>query len=267
MRVLPTVTVLTVAVAAACASGAAVAAIGTGQPEPSQVRRAVSVAAGTTESSYVPITPCRIVDTRIGGGPLVGGAARDFHAVGSAGFAAQGGSSSGCAIPTGAVAIDVSLQSVNSTGPGYVNEAPYGTTFPTTSLLHYVKGQIIGTGSTFPLATASAFDFSLKSSAGHTDVLVDVVGYLVRPLNAFVLGDGSVVHGSREIATTHLATGKYEVDFDRDVSGCSYSATAYTGGEITVEPRMATADAVYVELFTSNGSLSADGDFYLTVSC
>jgi hypothetical protein len=38
------------------------------------------------ESRFTPITPCRIVDTRSGGGPLTVNTVRSFYATGTSGF-------------------------------------------------------------------------------------------------------------------------------------------------------------------------------------
>ena len=48
---------------------------------------------------YVPFPPCRIIDTRLGGGPLAAGQPRSFEVSGTENFAAQGGMEGGCGIP------------------------------------------------------------------------------------------------------------------------------------------------------------------------
>ncbi len=221
----------------------------------------------STESRFTPITPCRIVDTHHGGGALTGGVARSFSAVGSAGISAQGGASAGCGIPSAATAIDVSFQSVNSTGAGYINETPYGTAFATASLLHYVKGQTIGTGATFPIDGTGTFAFQLKSSAGRTDALVDVVGYYIAPMVATVNSDGTLLFGSRVVAVSGSG-GQYDVQFDRSVVGCDYQATPFvTGSAVIVSAGRltATTDTILVDT-TVGGTLTA-AIFYLAVTC
>ena len=44
---------------------------------------------------YTPLTPCRIIDTRVAGGAIAAGATRDFLVTGTS-FASQGGSATGC---------------------------------------------------------------------------------------------------------------------------------------------------------------------------
>ncbi|MCB1040627.1 MAG: hypothetical protein KDA94_14015, partial [Acidimicrobiales bacterium] len=69
-------------------------------------------------SLYVPIVPCRVVDTRQGGGKLNNREIRAYQIAGSGpAFAAQGGLPGGCDIPTGAVAVEASITAVSpSTG-------------------------------------------------------------------------------------------------------------------------------------------------------
>jgi hypothetical protein len=221
----------------------------------------------STESKFTPIEPCRIVDTRSGGGALSGGVTRSFSAVGSAGISAQGGASTGCGIPSAATAIDVSFQSVNSTGAGYINETSYGTPFATASLLHYVKGQTIGTGATFPINGTGTFAFQLKSSAAHTDVLVDVLGYYITPMAATVNSDGTLLFGSRVVSVTG-SSGQYDVQFDRSVVGCNYQATPFiTGSALTVSVGRlsSTTDTILVD--TEVAGTLTPAIFYLAVTC
>jgi hypothetical protein len=266
---------LKVAVAVAVAAGL----ISTGVAVAAPLARQHAVATGhalspsvtsvdtSTESKFTPITPCRIVDTRHGGGALSGGVARSFSAVGSAGISAQGGASGGCGIPSAATALDVSLQSVNSTADGFVNETAYGVAFATASLLHYVKGQTIGTGATFPITGTGTFAFQLKSSKGHTDVLVDVLGYYITPMTATVNSNGTLLFGSRVVAVSG-GSGQYDVQFDRSIEGCNYQATPFvTGSALVVSVgRLSTTDDTVLVDTEVGGTLTA-AIFYLAVTC
>jgi hypothetical protein len=212
------------------------------------------------ESKFTPITPCRIVDTRSGGGALTGGHARSFLATGTTAFPSQGGTSGGCGIPTAATAIDVSFQSVDSTKTGYVNETAYGTAFSTASLLHYAPKQIIGTGT-------GTFAFQLKSSRGSTDVLVDVLGYYIAPMTATVNSDGTLLFGSRVVSVTGT-TGEYDVQFDRNITGCNYQVSPFVTSSAVIASvgRLdTTTDTLLVET-TVGGTLTPE-IFYVMVTC
>jgi hypothetical protein len=221
----------------------------------------------STESKFTPITPCRIVDTRHGGGALSGGVARSFSAIGSAGISAQGGASGGCGIPSAATALDVSLQSVNSTKAGFLNETASGVAFANASLLHYVKGQTIGSGATLPITGTGTFAFKLKASAGHTDVLVDVLGYYIKPMTATVNSNGTLLFGSRVVSVAGTS-GQYDVQFDRSVVGCNYQATPFVTGSalvVSVGRLSSTDDTILVD--TEVGGTLTAAIFYLAVTC
>ena len=65
--------------------------------------------------SFTPVAPCRILDTRLAGGPLAPGAPRSFVVAGTAGFGAQGGREGGCGIPAGAAAVEMNFVVVSPT--------------------------------------------------------------------------------------------------------------------------------------------------------
>src|SRR5262245_32336593 len=92
----------------------------------------------------------------------------------------------------------------------------------------------------------------------------------VKQLWAVVKIDGSLAHGSRVSSTTHLGTGRYEVTFNRNVSGCAYVATtenAYSQalGIFTASGHL-SQNGVYVETKNQGGGLT-DGPFNLLVAC
>jgi hypothetical protein len=73
---------------------------------------------------------------------------------------------------------------------------------------------------------------------------------------------------------THTGTGAYEVDFNKDVSGCAYVATlGDTGttppasGEINVAGATITPNGVIVQTFDKTGLTLTDASFHLLVSC
>lgn len=89
-------------------------------------------------------------------------------------------------------------------------------------------------------------------------------------LFATVAMDGSLTDGGGVSSVTHLGTGRYEVTFTKDVSGCAYVAStqnAYSqallvftaGGHLG-------PDGVYVETKNQGGGLT-DGPFNLIVDC
>lgn len=136
----------------------------------------------TTDLVFTPLTPCRIVDTRVAGGTIPAGTARGFKAWG-ANFSAQGGNAADCGIPqnTYVAALALNLVVISPTAGGYITAYPYDATRPTASTVNYVAGDIVANGAIVKVSQASlAFDWNLYSLA-TTDFLADVTGYYSRP--------------------------------------------------------------------------------------
>lgn len=91
-------------------------------------------------------------------------------------------------------------------------------------------------------------------------------------LSATVDSNGTIVRGAGATGGSYVGTGTYEVDFDRDVSGCTYASTVGPSdsgsaqGQSDVAPRSGTADGVLVETLDSAGN-SKDLPFHLIVFC
>src|SRR5215831_12123690 len=67
---------------------------------------------------------------------------------------------------------------------------------------------------------------------------------------AVVESTGTTIRSSGSTGATHIATGEYEVDFNRDVSACAYEATlgsiTAAVGQVGVGPRVGNVDGVFV---------------------
>ena len=84
---------------------------------------------------------------------------------------------------------------------------------------------------------------------------------------------GALVRGAGAVSAGVVGSGR-EVVFNRDVSGCAWSATIVElapvnppSGEITLAPRMDNANAVFVQPKNSDGGNNAAKDWVLTVDC
>src|SRR4051794_9493276 len=68
------------------------------------VQSVVAPAVGDPASDllFVPVTPCRVIDTRLAGGKVNANEVRSYRIAGTTGFEAQGGHAGGCGIPLGA---------------------------------------------------------------------------------------------------------------------------------------------------------------------
>lgn len=86
-------------------------------------------------------------------------------------------------------------------------------------------------------------------------------------LGALVDADGSIQIGAGVTGAIHLATGQYEVDFNRDVTHCFFSANSYyTLTVVDLEPKGGNPDGVYLAEIDGAGT-PGDDPFYLTVFC
>jgi len=84
---------------------------------------------------------------------------------------------------------------------------------------------------------------------------------------AVINASGTTGRGSGVTGSAKLATGQYEVVFNRDVTGCSYQATmSITQGEAVVQPRTSVPNGVFVGTYTS-ARAAADRAFHLAVFC
>lgn len=134
---------------------------------------------------FTPLTPCRIVDTRVAGGTIPAGTARGFKAWG-ANFSAQGGAATPCGIPQNidVAALALNLVVVGPAADGWIAAYPFGGSLPNSSTLNYVAGAVVANGAIVKVSQASlAFDWNLHTLA-TTHFLADVVGYYTRPKSA-----------------------------------------------------------------------------------
>ena len=116
-------------------------------------------------SAYVPLTPARLLDTRVGvggTGPRPAGSTLDVQVTGQAGLSEI----------MWAVVLNVTV--VGPAGPGYLTLFPAGTAKPFVSDLNYTTGETrpnlvvveVGAGGKVSLFTSTA-----------TDVVFDVAGF------------------------------------------------------------------------------------------
>ena len=156
-----------------------------------QIRTMTAAALGDAESHlvFVPVEPCRIIDTRLGGGALGGGETRDFEVAGVDGFTAQGGNAGGCGIPQGAAtplapSVVVNFIAVGPDGPGNLRAWEFGQPVPNASVINYAKvgGLNIANGVVVPIAgvASAAKDLHIRADVSGTHVVADVTGYFTR---------------------------------------------------------------------------------------
>lgn len=134
--------------------------------------------------TFVPVSPCRILDTRVGGGIISATATRDFivRTASTGNFTSQGGSSTNCEMNAGVntAAIAVNLTVVSPAASGYITAYPAGTTKPLAATVNFNTGDVRGNFAIVQVNQSAATQLSIFTSSA-THVVGDIVGYYSRP--------------------------------------------------------------------------------------
>ena len=132
---------------------------------------------GIGATLFVPVTPCRVADTRGNGfvgayGPpalVGGGAARSFSITGSV-----------CTgIPTGASAFSLNFTVVAPGGTppgGYLTAFPTGAAQPVVSTLNFGSGSILANAAVVPAGTSGGISVFVNFT---TELIIDINGYFI----------------------------------------------------------------------------------------
>jgi hypothetical protein len=127
----------------------------------------------SSSSVYVPLTPTRVLDTRVGNG-LSGRLLANTPAT----FQVAGRSGSG--IASNATAVTGNVTVVDPTNSWAVYLGPDPLTNPTTSTINFTSGEVVGNGLIVALSGTGTLSATYMSTAGNTtDLVFDVTGYFV----------------------------------------------------------------------------------------
>ena len=145
-------------------------------------------------TSFVPLPPTRILDTRpaplnVGGyiGPMGTGEVHTFQVTGVAGVAAN----------ASAVVMNVTVD--KPTGPSYLTVFPAGSTQPTASNLNFVANTTIP--NLVVVKIGAAGQVSVFNQSGKVHVIADVAGYYVPGNDKFISLDTiNITGGARFVA-------------------------------------------------------------------
>ncbi|MBK8598023.1 MAG: hypothetical protein IPN83_21075 [Holophagales bacterium] len=156
---------------------------------------------------FVPVTPCRLVDTRAGfgfsgayGPPSIGaGTSRTFDIP-----------ASGCTgIPSAASAYSLNLTVTNTTGPGFVQAYPSGGSAGSVSSVNYTGvGQTVANAAITPGGRAGEVGrITITVGVSTTDLIIDINGYFTNIPNEnnefFISGN---FNGSAAIGGTNYSS-------------------------------------------------------------
>jgi hypothetical protein len=132
---------------------------------------------------YIPVTPCRLFDTRLAGGQIAANTVRSFDVTAVSDYSFQGGAANNCGV--GAVgsfaAAEINFTVVAPAGPGFITAFPFLGTQPNAASLNYEAGAVRGNAVTVKLDQgASANELSVYTFAA-TQLVGDIVGYYINP--------------------------------------------------------------------------------------
>jgi hypothetical protein len=206
---------------------------------------------------YVPVTPCRLIDTRLAGGAFAPGSHRNYDLIGRNSFALYGGANTDCglggtaaiaAIPQLAYNIPRALMlnfvAITPLGPGRFTAWPTGESLPNASTLNYgssagfniANGVVLTTCGeicvdTLPPFTCDASqvcpagDLSVQAAVSGSHLVVDVMGYF----------RGADTTSLKVLHSEDVAEGAVVIDGScQTVAQCSVTAPAGESGRVLV---------------------------------
>jgi hypothetical protein len=197
--------------------------------------------AGTSGSTYVALTPNRILDSRasakigITTGQLVAGTHKSFAVTERISTDVTQN------VPSGAIAVTGTLTVTGQTAAGFLTLGPDPLDTPPTASLFFPKGDNRATGLTIKLASDGSLDVTFTSSTAgaKTDAIFDVNGYFLPgesgamyvPLTPNRLVDTRIKLGiaakiKSHVAATFAVTGRVPADPTQNVPA---GAVAITG--------------------------------------
>jgi hypothetical protein len=227
----------------------------------------VTAAGSGTPSVFVPITPCRLVDTRVGS-DNVGTRATPIGSNEAATFAVWN-TNGHCTIPNTATGIATNTTAVNPTAGSFLTVYPADASpRPTASNLNFTAGSP-PTPNQVTVGLSGTGAIGIYNLTGTVDIIVDIVGYY-QP--AATGGGGS--GGSQSLRVTGVGFAPANtlavavIDTDGvfpNASSCYYRAISLPNGAIVtllsaVLSDTTTSLGVDLELlatpFDSNGTIS-----------
>jgi hypothetical protein len=197
---------------------------------------------------YTPVTPCRIIDTRVAGGALSPGLPRSFKVTGDTTF--QGGAN--CGIPFGpATSAMINFVAVSPVGRGNMQITPFGQAIPLASFINYsnTAGTALANGLAVALCNPSAAtctnDVTLQANVSAVDLVADVQGYFQRVSAG---GVGTALLADSAVTAPKIATGAVVKSLNGQTDGVTLAGSgglnvAAGSGTVTVSPDTAVVQS------------------------
>ncbi len=137
----------------------------------------------STDLVFVPVSPCRLFDTRLAGGSIPANTVRAFDVTAVGDFAFQGGASGNCGVGlVGSFAAAViNFTVVNPSAAGFITAYPVDTTQPNAATLNYAAGSVVGNSAIVKLDQGAAANELNVYTFANTHLVGDIVGYFAAP--------------------------------------------------------------------------------------
>jgi hypothetical protein len=185
--------------------------------------------------AFIPVVPCRVVDTRNANGPY-GGPALATNVTRS--FNVPGGPCPG--IPTTFVeAYSLSIGAILPPADGFLTAWPTGSAQPVVSQLNYLANEVVANAAIVPNGDGDSIN--VRVNIGPTHVYIDINGYFSPVWNSF---DSFYLNRNQ---TQPLA------NFVNDSTGCPQGCALWTVSHSTA----VGAQAIYADLPSGNTNSAA----------
>lgn len=165
------------------APGGTSALVGTSSGDKPRITGAV-LGDAATDLIYVPVTPCRIIDTRVAGGVIAANTTRSFDVTAVANYSFQGGDASDCGGAGSAgsyAAAVINFTVVTPSAAGYITAFPFGATQPLAATVNYTAGDVRGNLAVVRLDQGVAANELSVYTFAQTHLVADIVGYYRNP--------------------------------------------------------------------------------------
>lgn len=236
------------------------------------LRSMTANAVGDAESDllFVPVSPCRIIDTRLAGGKITAGSTRAFRVAGTSGFSGQGGQASGCGVPIGAsspvaAAVMLNIVAVDVDGKGNLQAWEFGQPEPIATSINFQKIDMnIANGLIVPITGISSqtHDLNVKANFNNAHLVVDVTGYFTRfPVENFQSGLKSQLVTQDFTTLINLNDGACQ-----ELNSCTITADApgtvivEAWGQFVVDHTAGSLDRVAIGIETASPVVCNDPD-------
>lgn len=193
---------------------------------------------------YMPVTPHRLLDTRLSATPMTTASTRSLTIAGTHG------------VEIDALGVALNVTVVSATVSTYLTVYPKGATRPAASSVNATPGRAIANAVTAKLGDDGAI--TIYNHVGPVHVVVDLVGYFA---NDSLSGDGFVPSQPKRLLDTRLAGGALAPRTIRTVNaagfaGVSAEATAVAVTVVAVAPTAAGHLKVFAGNSTAPGTSS-----------